>query len=236
MDSLRAWRRARPTSRNCAARRCGSGVGRCVFRGVLYRPRGVTGESTLGGKDAERHFRIPDLLSVFPDARIICLVRDPRAVAASYRDWKRNEPSEEELEAGSADRQRIQRSYNVVLHALIWRSSIAAAVRALHAYGDGSIRLQRYEELVSEPEESLRAVAGWLDLEYDDAMLDVPVVHSSYGLQGEGASTAPIGRWQQKLPPAEIAVIQSCCRRLMNLFGYEAVEHTSGSRAWREPG
>ena len=176
------------------------GSGDAYFEAFCKGRAALQGKVRWGEKTPRHIFRIPDLLSVFPDARVICLVRDPRAVAASYRNWKRNEPSAQELETTAADRRRIQRSYNVVLHALLWRSSMAAAVRAHDTYGDASIKLQRYEQLVSEPEESLRGITEWLGLEYDEAMLDIPIVHSSYGLKGEGASTAPIDRWQQKLP------------------------------------
>jgi hypothetical protein len=187
--------------------------------------RAALQEKPRWGEKTPRHvYRIADLKAAFPDARIICLVRDPRAVAASYRNWKRNDPSREEIQTAAADRRRIQRSYNVVLHALLWRSAMVAAVRALEEYGRESVRLQQYERLVSEPQKSLRALSGWLRLDYVDAMVDVPVIHSSYGLQGQGVTTAVIDRWQHKLPATEVAVIQSSCRRLMNRFGYTPVE------------
>jgi hypothetical protein len=200
------------------------GSGDAYFEAFCKGRAATEGKVRWGEKTPRHIFRIPDLMSVFPDARVICLVRDPRAVAASYRNWKRNEPSEQELATSAADRRRIQRSYNAVLHALLWRSSMAAAVRAHDTYGDASVRLQPYEQLVSEPDDSLRGLAEWLGLEYDPAMLDIPIVHSSYGLKGEGTSTAPIDRWQQKLPAAEIAVIQRCCGGFMAAFGYELVE------------
>jgi hypothetical protein len=123
------------------------------------------GKSQWGEKTPRHVFRIAELFSVFPEARIICLVRDPRAVAASYRDWKHGEPLADELEAGAADRRRIQRSYNVVVHALLWRSAMTAAREAHNAYGSTRIRLQRYEDLVGRPEEALRSLADWLGLE-----------------------------------------------------------------------
>jgi len=63
------------------------------------------------GEKTPRHvFRIGEILDAFPSAKIICLVRDPRAVAASYRDWhlsKRGEDkSSEDREALSSDRER----------------------------------------------------------------------------------------------------------------------------------
>ncbi len=41
------------------------------------------------GEKTPRHiFCLPEIMRAYPGAQIICMVRDPRAVIASYRDWK----------------------------------------------------------------------------------------------------------------------------------------------------
>jgi hypothetical protein len=58
-------------------------------------------------------------------------------------------------------------------------------------------------------------------------MVDVRVIHSSYapagqaGAPGQGVSAAPIERWRTKMSPAEVAVVQTCCREAMSALGYQ---------------
>jgi Sulfotransferase family len=179
------------------------------------------GKARWGEKTPRHVFRIPDLLDAFPSAQVVCLVRDPRAMVASYRDWKRKAATGESPEE-IRDRMRVQKSYNVVLQALLWRSAMQAALGAVERFGPNRVLLQPYEALVSDPEAGLRGLCTWLGVDYEAAMLGVPVVHSSYVESAieVGVSTTPVERWRSKLSPAEVSVIQACCGRLMNRLGY----------------
>lgn len=173
------------------------------------------GRSRWGEKTPRHVFRIDEMHAVWPEAQVVCVVRDPRAVVASYRDWKRGkEPSR------SADRARVTRSYNVVLNSLLVKGAIAAEERALRDHGQEYVRLVRYEDVVGEPEAAARALAQWLGLEYEPGMLDVPDMYSSYDDVQPGISSVPVERWRRKLSPTEISVIQTCCRGTMERNGY----------------
>lgn len=173
------------------------------------------GRSRWGEKTPRHVFRMDEMRAAWPDAQVVCLVRDPRAVVASYRDWKRGKaPSK------SADRARVTRSYNVVLTSLLVNGAMAAEERALRDHGHRYIRLVRYEDVVREPEAAARALAEWLGLEYEPAMLDVPDMYSSYDDVQPGISSVPVERWRRKLSDTEISVIQTCCRGTMDRNGY----------------
>ncbi len=81
-----------------------------------------------------------------------------------------------------------------------------------------------------------RALCAWLGLDYEPAMLGIPVVNSSYATSGEttGVPTAAVERWKTTLSPGEIAVIQSCCGGLMGPLGYarEPVPASYGTLTW----
>ena len=179
------------------------------------------GKARWGEKTPRHVYRIPDLLSAFPSAQVVCLVRDPRAMVASYRDWKRK-PAMGETPEEMRDRIRVQKSYNVVLQALMWRSAMQAALDAARRFGSQRVRLQPYETLVADPATGLRELCAWLGVDYEDAMLGVPVVHSSYveSAAEAGVSTTPVDRWRSKLSPAEVSVIETCCGRLMERLAY----------------
>ena len=152
----------------------------------------------------------------------MCLVRDPRAVVASYKDWhgaaaRRGVTETSELEA---DRERSRRSYNAVLMSLLWRGVVRASFAALERHGPERVRIQRFERLAASPEDEVRALCDWLGLEFEPALLEIPVVNSSYATTGAGVSSEPVERWRERLSPAEVGIVQSVCEPLLSELGY----------------
>jgi len=196
------------------------------FESFLRLRARANGKTRWGEKTPRHAFRISEMLAAFPAARIVCLIRDPRAVVASYRDWTtRAALAPQRDSAFSTDRRRARRSYHVVLASWMWRGATQASLVARRRYGPERIFLQSYEELLGEPEASTLRLCEWLGLSYQPAMLDVPLVQSSYAPGAQrGISTEPLGRWRRKLSRTEIAVVQTCCRGLMNELGYEPVQ------------
>lgn len=184
---------------------------------------------TLWGEKTPRHiFRIGDILSVYPDAKIICMVRDVRAVVASYRDWRnqggfdlQKDPSH--AEALVREEQRVRKSYNILLISLLWRSAVQSAMAAQAQFGAERVRVQLYEKLVTDAEPTTRDIADWIGIAFDPSMLDVPMHNSSFSQfkTGSGVSTEPMRRWRAKLSDREIALIQSCAGALLKETGYE---------------
>jgi hypothetical protein len=198
------------------------GTGDAYFEALcLIRAR--RRERPRWGEKTPRHVhRIDELLDAFPGAKVVCLMRDPRAVVASYRDWhgaaeRRGTVEGEEL---AADRRRTRRSFNVVLMSLLWRSVVRASHEALGRHGPERVRIQRFERLAEQPEAEVRELCNWLGLAYEPAMLEIPVVNSSYATGGEGVSGEPLERWRERLSEREVATVQACCGRLMDELGY----------------
>jgi hypothetical protein len=127
-------------------------------------------------------------------------------------------------EALEAEQKRVRMSYHVVVASLMWKAVAGATLQARQRSGHDRIWVQRYEDLVEQPEAALRALCEWLSVEYSPSMVTtVPIGTSSFqAFQSDaGLTTAAVERWRQKLDPAEIAVVQSCCRGHMSEFGYE---------------
>ena len=183
----------------------------------------------IWGEKTPRHiFRIDDILSRFPDAKVICMSRDPRAIVASYRDWRNQGGFDFEKDPGhretlKAEHDRIRRSYHPATIGMLWRAQINAALQARERWGSCKVCVQRYEDLVMEPESTLKELTAWLDLSFQESMLRVPMHNSSYERYDEtkGISAAAVDRWKKKLTPAEIRVVGRICRPAMQSLGYQ---------------
>ena len=212
------------------------GTGDAYFEALCRIRAGLRDRPRWGEKTPRHVYRIDDVLEAFPEAKVVCLVRDPRAVVASYRDWhgaaeRRGVTESEQL---AADRRRTRRSYNTVLMSLLWRGVVQASHEGLRQHGPERVRIQRFERLAERPEDEVRELCAWLGLEYEPAMLEIPVVNSSYASVGEGVSSEPLDRWRDRLSDSEVGVVQACCGRLMDELGYarEPVRASPARLAW----
>jgi hypothetical protein len=200
----------------------------CVLAQQLEREHS-SGRPTIWGEKTPRHiFRLADILDRYPQARAICMYRDPRAVVASYRDWRNQggfdlDEDQEHRAALSAEERRTRGSYDPTIATLLWKGTVVAGRAAAERYGEGRVRLQRYEDLVMAPDESLRGICAWLGLDYDARMLDVPLHNSSVTRfsPDAGISTAPLNRWRASLSAAEVAEVQLWSRRELRVLGYD---------------
>lgn len=198
------------------------------------------GKSIWGEKTPRHIFRIDDILTAFPDARVICMIRDVRAVVASYRDWKNQGGFDFEKDPGhkqtlEADHQRAKKSYHPIIIASLWNGAMKSALAAEQRFGKDRVRLQRFEDVVGDPDAKMRELLDWLGLPFDTAVLEMPMSNSSYEkfTEGRGVSKQPVDRWKSKLTPGEIAVIQGVSGSLIDRLGYERVRGASAFAAGR---
>src|SRR5262249_23931650 len=214
------------------------GSGDAYFEALCRLRARHHGRERWGEKTPRHVYRIDDVLAAFPEAKVVCLVRDPRAVVASYKDWHAAGARRgvEEAPEKQADRERTRRSYHPVLMSLLWRGVVRSSFAALERHGDERGRIQRFERLADDSEAEVRALGDWLELEFEPAMLEIGVVNSSYATAGQGVSPETVGRWRERLSEDEVGVVQSVCGELMLELGYlrEPVEPSrlQLARAW----
>lgn len=147
------------------------------------------------------------LLELYPDGRLIHIVRDGRAVAASMipLDWGPN---------------------NVVSAARAWLRTIAQGLALELAFPTRVLRV-RYEDVVRDPEPTLRRLCEFADLAYVPAMvtgggLAVPsTTAGQHALVGKPPDPSRIDAWRTQLLPRDIEIFESEVRSLLALLGYE---------------
>jgi hypothetical protein len=176
-----------------------------------------TGKPRWGDKTPQNLFRVPDLLACFPDAKVVAIVRDPRDVYLSLlgRDWA----GDSSWEIG----RYIEQCDALVTR---WRKR----------FPPERFTSVRYEDLVLDPEQTLRTVCSFADLDFEPAMLDFHE-HAGTNVQGWeleiGAHTkllrpvtaADVGRWRgerslrTRLQLAQVVALTS---DVMTDFGYDS--------------
>jgi Sulfotransferase family len=200
------------------------GGGDAYFEAYCRLGADVRGKAIWGEKTPRHVFRIEEMLAAYPEAKIIALVRDPRAVIASYRNLHARalvDPARKVVVA--RDLERARKSYNIVLATLLWRGAVRAAAQAQDAYGSNRVYVLRYEAVALEPRRALSELAEWLGLPFEEGMLEVSANASSYApRQGrKGITSEPVDRWRKTLSRHEVAVIEAYVGKALREFGYE---------------
>lgn len=161
------------------------------------------------------------LLQIFPEAKFVHLVRDPRAVATSVLplDWG---------------------PYNADEAALFWAQKLSYGLALEQSYPERVMRVY-YEDIVRTPEETIRRVCAHCGIEFSSAMLDgsafaVPdYTRAQHRLVGSRPDPKRLDSRKQKLDVWQVATIEKSVGDLMVMMGY-ALSHPvlPTIRPWRQ--
>jgi hypothetical protein len=165
----------------------------------------------LGDKTGPHLYRVPTLLEWFPEAKVIHTLRDPRAVLASEHKKQLRKLRRHISEADEAGRrlQALVLRAKEVLHSMLiivyitiaWLYAARLDRKYKKRYPN-NYYLSRFEDLVSQPEESVRSLCYFLGIAFNPAMLNPPKVDSSFGPKGgAGFNTQTLNSWQSYLKP-----------------------------------
>lgn len=181
-----------------------------IFRCLLEAYAERQGKNRWGEKTPAHFEHVDELLGWFPGARIVFMVRDPRAVVSSLQrvPW-----------AGSG----------VARHAVRWQR---AADEASRRSADERVRIVRYEDLVTDPEATLRTVCDLVGESYEPGMLQAseatsPIVNrSGWAQEHLSSALSPVTsgharKWETQLAPNDVAVIETLTDRGMRRYGYD---------------
>jgi Sulfotransferase family len=175
-----------------------------------------------------------------PEARFVHLIRDGRDAAISRRERAVDEPA------------------GFPWLARRWEERILDARKQARRL-EGLYLEIHYEELVTEPEATLREVCEFIELDYDPAMLayheraeerleemdrdlpeedgkaERPAEHRLAGheLTAEPPRTDRIGRWRREMSPEDVAAFDEIAGDLLRDLGYEVEPAGARSEATR---
>ncbi len=151
------------------------------------------------------------VLTAFPDSKVVYLVRDARDVALSF---KKSSVHVETLSEA----------------ARLWAEQQRAALRAIAGSSrHDSFFFLHYEDLVSNPEQTLRGLCAFLDEEYASSMLDfhstTEAKSSAANLQAWKNLTEPVmksnfAKYRTQLSKRKIKAVERYAAQELRLLGY----------------
>lgn len=182
-----------------------------VFVRLVRRQCPDAGDRRLIEKTPFHVFRMAGIVEMFPDARFVNLVRDPRDVVSSRRSlpdapWRSLYPFCQD-----------------------WLAYVVEAERFALADRERILTL-RYEDLAAEPEAVLEAVCSFLELRFTPEALREFGGEAGRNTLGElepwksevrsGSVRNKHGVWRERLTPGEGWVIEWLLQRPMLRYGY----------------
>ncbi|MBI4787787.1 MAG: sulfotransferase [Chloroflexi bacterium] len=152
------------------------------------------------GEKTPSHVRyVPTLFDWFPGAKVIHMLRDPRAIFVSELRRRRLEPEtwpyKQLRHVGP-----LFALYILLETSFAWLESVSLSAKYRQQYPDKYYRL-RFEDLVAGPEPHLRRVCAFLEVEFQDKMLKQKVVSKGFAAGQVGFDAEAAGRWQSQIHP-----------------------------------
>jgi sulfotransferase family protein len=148
------------------------------------------------------------LLQHFPDAKVVHVVRDGRAVAASVMplDWGPNE---------------------IYSAARYWQQRLAYGYAAGAALGPERMLHVRYEDIIGQTEPTMQRIAIFAGVDFVPAMLSATglklprFTHHQHQLIGTPPQPDRVESWRRTLSRRQIEIFEAMVGDLLPLLGYE---------------
>ena len=182
-----------------------SGAASALFRACARK----MGKQRWGDKTPRHVLHISWFAEAFPNAKFVHVIRDGRDVAISL------------LKVGWVS------SFLQAAHH--WQERVGAGVTAGSALGKDQYYELHYEQLLMNPEKTLKNLCNWLELEYTPQMLqqhETATTHISRDWHLHEMVAKPVDpsrayAWKQKLSRREVADFESVAGDLLKKLGYE---------------
>ena len=182
-----------------------------AVRRIFAYYAGRAGKGRYGDKMPAYVLHMPALAALFPEARFVHIIRDGRDVALSSMAIKGNR-------------------LDVLALAVNWKARVEAGRSDGGVLGPARYHEIRYESLIAEPEASVTTLCGFLELDFDPAMLrfsehragvpDKVLVNPRHSRLAEPLSPGARS-WRTHMPRRDLEVFEAAAGALLSELGYE---------------
>lgn len=165
-------------------------------------------------------FYISEILELYPYAKIINMVRDPRDVLLSQKwKWKRRFLGAKKIPIREAFRSWV--NYHPVTISKLWNAAVSVADK--YSKNERVFSL-RFEDLLENSEAEVCKISQFLGISFNKSLLDIPQIGSSSGFDNpekKGINKHRAKSWQKGgLNSAEIYLCQKISGSVMERHGY----------------
>lgn len=184
-----------------------------VFSRFMCKQASYVNKSRWGNNAPRDIFNINEILSFYPDAKIVVCVRDVRAFLLSYKGkWKIT---------GDEHVERLKKLYHPVVTSYLWKSSMRQLNNIRDKVSDDNLCIIKYEDLVTEPENTVNTLCEKLEISYESSMLEVVTHNSSNSPAGNGIFSSSIDKWKEDLSAEEIVISQKIACEELKILNYK---------------
>jgi hypothetical protein len=191
---------------------------RGMFRTFLRIYADAQGKPVTGEKTPTHLNYVDTLLEWFPDARVIHMLRDPRAVYVSdrYRRQQKGRWPYTWLDKVPL----VLETYLLFLTVISWRRATRLHPRLAKAY-PRQYQLFRFEDVVQHPDVSLPKVFEFVGVELPDAATLV-LTPPKHGMRSnaEGIDPEAATRWRARIHPVARRFLELFLSGPMRRYGY----------------
>jgi len=192
------------------------GITAAIYEHVLPQ----TQKSIWGCKSTFMIAHIPAIKELYPQARFIFLVRDPRDVSLSSKT-------------------SVFSPCHPLLSARLWNAQQKLGLEAMKEYPE-SFHLLQYEDLLQDNQGTLEKLCAFLELELEPQMFAFfeqkeaskgAKLSESWKNTGKPIKKNNHGKWRTQLSPSEIGDVESQCFDTMQIFGYQPTTELPSTNA-----
>ena len=182
------------------------------------------GKLTCGEKTPYYIHHVPTLLEWFPNAKIVHMFRDVRAIFVSQqrKKFNREAPRISIFHHLSRRSRSVHEVYISMGVAIQWLRIVQLHSQYAKAYPK-NYYLCRAEDVFTKPADTLPKLCDFLEIEFTDTMLQQSVRNSSFNALNEmqGLDAAASDRWRQHVPPTLERWLTFFMKKHLLEFGYE---------------
>ncbi len=185
-----------------------------IFNHLMQEYAAKMRKKRWGEKTPDHYRNVNTLLEWYPQARIIWMIRDPRAVIASLEKvpWSRKSPKS---------------------NAYRWHDCVLRFEKEW--ISDERVQILKYETLVEYPESTIRSLCKFIGEEYTSTMLSSrsdttsPIINrSKWAKDYLARSLQPItksslDKWQSVFSTHQVTEIENITRALMLKYSYQPI-------------
>ncbi|HEX5691636.1 MAG TPA: sulfotransferase [Roseiflexaceae bacterium] len=189
---------------------------KALLQAIMLAHAQVTGQSHKRAwveKTPHNELFASSIFGWFPNAKLIYIVRDPRATFASVRGFQKimHQPQTSALRFCAE-----------------WRASLQASRRNTLRFPSLTVK---YEDLVEAPEATIERICTFLGIAFQDSLLQPTFdgadftgfsSYSSFATQFKTIDRSSLGKWKEILPPNDIRTINYLLAEDLAALGYAA--------------